>query len=191
MQGFSVLVISDSHGNLPALTAALRWAVSRTGENTGGPPGLQPLTAAFFLGDGMEDLAAASAETGFSLPWYCVRGNGDLDFSVPDALVPTMAGKTFFLSHGNRYHVETGCGELAAAARSAGAEAALFGHTHVPFCARYGNLLLLNPGSIGRPRSRSGPSFALLDCSGSGDRRILVRFFSPADRGGAVRELRI
>jgi putative phosphoesterase len=182
----SILVISDSHGNVPALAAALRWAVS--GRTGGSVPAF---AAAVFLGDGADDLAPASAETGFTVPWYRVRGNGDLDFSIPDTLLLDLpapsgnaGGHRLFLAHGNHHHVETGY-TIAAAAKAAGAEAALFGHTHVPKYGTHSGILLLNPGSIGRPRSRTGPSFAVLDCPAPGP--LTARFFGLYAKGREIR----
>jgi predicted phosphodiesterase len=40
----------------------------------------------------------------------------------------------------------------------------MFGHTHVPFFKNEGGLLLINPGSVGRPRSRIGSTFAVIEC---------------------------
>ncbi|MDR1308201.1 MAG: metallophosphoesterase family protein [Treponema sp.] len=184
----SVLVISDSHGAVPALAAALDWV--RSGARDSVPPPAA-FTAAIFLGDGAPDLSPASAAAGFTLPWYRVRGNGDLDFSIPETLVPEIpgTGRRLFLAHGNRHGVEAGYDTLAAAARAAGAEAALFGHTHVPAWDTRGGIPLLNPGSIGRPRSRSGPSFAVLNCPPSGP--LGARFFGLYAKGReiGIREL--
>ncbi|MDR2662125.1 MAG: metallophosphoesterase family protein [Treponema sp.] len=188
MAGVSVLVISDSHGHVPALAAALGW-VRGGGKNSVPPP--PAFAGAIFLGDGAPDLSPASAEAGFTLPWYRVRGNGDLDFSIPDTLVLEIpgTGRRLFLAHGNRHGVETGSAAITAAARAAGAEAALFGHTHVPAYDDRGDILILNPGSIGRPRSRTGPSFAVLNCSPS--EPLTARFFCLYAKGRetGVREL--
>ena len=179
----SCLVLSDSHGNIPALTAALLWAAKQGGS----------FAAALFLGDGADDLAAASAETGFSLPWYAVRGNGDMGDSLSAELTvsPGQGGRALFLAHGNRYRLDEGFTGIAAAAQLAGAEAALFGHTHIPYRGMCGGILLLNPGSIGRPRSRTGPSFAVLDCPASGP--LSARFYGLLQQGQnyTVRDLEL
>jgi putative phosphoesterase len=153
----SILVLSDSHGDIAALTAVFEWARDKT------------FNSAVFLGDGSEDLAFASAVAGSTLSWDTVRGNVDTNFSLPGALVLEVPknGKTprkLFLSHGNIYRVEEDCRALAATARNNGAEAALFGHTHIPCRAMLEGIFLLNPGSIGRPRSKVGPTFAVLEC---------------------------
>jgi putative phosphoesterase len=196
MSNSSVLIISDSHGNVPALTAVLSWAQA--------PSGISPsaFIAAIFLGDGENDLGPASAQTGFALPWYKVQGNGDHGFSTPASMIleipqsktgkeanfglssrnpDTSSSRKIFLTHGNHYRVETGYEALASAAHANGAEAALFGHTHVPFCATLDGIFLLNPGSIDRPRSRIGPSFAVLDCPPSGP--LSARFYQLVPRG--------
>jgi putative phosphoesterase len=166
----SILVISDSHGNIAALTTVLKWAYDAN------------LDAAVFLGDGYEDLALASAHAGFALPWHAVRGNGDFSFSVPDNMTLEISARKLFLSHGNRHNVREGFKTIAAAARNTGAEAALFGHTHIPHCATMNGIFLLNPGSIGRPRSDAGSTFAVLECPDSDP--LAARFFRLGNRGG-------
>ena len=170
MSSSSILVISDSHGNISALIAALKWA-----ENAS-------IDAAVFLGDGWEDLPLASARAGFSLPVHAVRGNGDFTSSIPDYMVLESSARKLFLSHGNLFRVRDGYKTIAAAARNAGAEAALFGHIHIPYCAVTNGIFLLNPGSIGRPRSDAGCTFAVLECPASGP--LAARFFRLANRGG-------
>jgi len=166
----SILVISDSHGNIAALTAALKWAYNAH------------IDAAVFLGDGCDDLSIASARTGFDLPWHTVRGNGDFSYSTPDYLIPEISGHRVFLSHGNRYNVREDYKTIAAAARNMGAEAALFGHTHIPYCGTMDGIFLLNPGSISRPRDSADCTFAILECPNSGP--LAARFFKLVSRGG-------
>jgi len=165
-----ILVISDSHGDTAALTTILKWSHGAD------------IDAAVFLGDGFEDLAPASARAGFSLPWHAVRGNGDYQFSVPDNKVLEISARKLFLAHGNRCHVREGYKTIAAIARKAGAEAALFGHTHVPYCATVDGIFLLNPGSISRPRSNTGYTFAVLECPDSGP--LAAHFYRLVNRGG-------
>lgn len=47
-------------------------------------------------------------------------------------------------------------------ARMAGAQAVCFGHSHIPFLTWEEGILLLNPGSLSRPRSCSQSGCALL-----------------------------
>jgi len=184
----SILVVSDSHGNIPALTVVLAWArqVSSPGQEI--LPQDTDFAAAIFLGDGGDDIERASAEAGFAVPWYKVRGNLDHNFSIQDFLVLEINRK-LFLAHGNRYAVDSGGQTIAAAAKAAGAEAALFGHTHTPHCSMVNGIFLLNPGSIGRSRSDAGPTFAVLECPAKGP--LSARFYSLVSKGRKleVREL--
>jgi len=192
----SILVVSDSHGNMPALTAALSWARQQgmagqvdvmQNDNLAQGAGF---AAALFLGDGGDDLAPASAQAGFAVPWYKVRGNLDHDFSVEDFQVVEINRK-LFLAHGNRYAVDSGGHTIAAAAKAAGAEAALFGHTHTPHCSMVNGIFLLNPGSIGRSRIDAGHTFAVLDCPAKGP--LSAQFYCLVQKGRKieVREMEI
>jgi putative phosphoesterase len=147
-----MLIISDSHGNI----SALRTVLSRGRE-------IAP-DCAVFLGDGILDLERAAAAAGFSCVWHKVRGNNDPVFNVPEAAVLDICEHRFFLCHGHRYSLYRGYDALAAAARNNGADAALFGHTHVPSLDNEDGLLLINPGSVGMPRSMVGATFAVIEC---------------------------
>lgn len=160
----TLLVVSDSHGDGAALAAALAWGVEK---------GVDALA---FLGDGNDDLAKAAERTGFGAPIYAVRGNGDGDHRLSQALTIEFAGRRIFLSHGHLTGVQDGLSSLLAAAESTGAELALFGHTHRPFWEEFRRILILNPGSIGRPRSDAGPSFATI--AFPQDQWYIVRFWS-------------
>jgi putative phosphoesterase len=149
----ALLVFSDTHGDVGSLKAVLTWAEKNQ------------IDTAVFLGDGSEDVSLAVYKTGFSGTINMVRGNGDFDHSLPSADTVDFAGHTFFITHGHFSKVSTGLGSLIAAAKSAGADAALYGHTHIPFWEEIDGLLVLNPGSVGAPRSRKGASFAVIECA--------------------------
>lgn len=129
-------VFSDSHGAAENLIAAIRRE----------KPAL-----CFFLGDGERDLAAAQ-ERFPDLPFFAVRGNCDLRSKRSASLTCTVGGVAFFAAHGHLYDVkyESDLQRLTDAARETGADAALFGHTHRPFCERRAGILCLNPGTLAR-----------------------------------------
>jgi putative phosphoesterase len=172
MTGKRLLVLSDTHGNIPALEAVLDWAFGKGGAGT--------IDTAVFLGDGLQDLHYVTRR--FSAEWIKVKGNNDYAPSVPEAAVFDFCGHRFFLCHGHRYNLYNGYNTLAAAARNAEAEAALFGHTHVPHLETAGGLLLINPGSIGRPRSSIGATFAVIGCAPG--KPLDVQFRSVGPQGG-------
>ena len=174
----SFLVLSDSHGHVPALKAVLKWAHEEPA-----------FDAALFLGDGNDDLPVASRETGFTLPWYKVRGNGDYNFSIADSLIvevplDSKKIKKLFCAHGHRYGVERGALDIAEAAKKSGADAALFGHTHTPYCGFHNGIFALNPGSIGRPREGLKNSFAVLTCPAEGP--FNARFYCLEKNGSTL-----
>ena len=79
----------------------------------------------------------------------CVRGNCDLSrCSAPAERVETLGGVRFFLTHGDRYGVKSSLTHLSYRAEELRCQAALFGHTHDPFCGYVGAALLLNPGAL-------------------------------------------
>ena len=146
-----ILVLSDSHGNVDSMAAAVR----RT----------QP-DQLIHLGDCWRD-AAALGRLFPGIPLCRVPGNCDLfDLQArsPAELCLSFAGHRLFLCHGDRYGVKSSLLSLAYAALEQGAEAALFGHTHTPLLERREGLLLLNPGSIRGP-VRHG--FAVMEIEGA------------------------
>jgi putative phosphoesterase len=181
MAGEKLLILSDTHGNISALKAVLNWAKTRV------PPN-DTITTAVFLGDGVSDLQRAADTTGFSCEWKLIKGNNDHGYSMPEAAVFDFCGYRFFMCHGHRYAIYNSYDVLIAAARNTDANVALFGHTHVPSLNRERGLILLNPGSVGSPRSRLGASFAVIECSE--DRPLEAVFWGISGRG-EIRELKV
>ena len=149
-----LLVLSDIHGNMPAIVAVLKWAA---GEIAGSD-------MAVFLGDGLKELSLARQQADLSCEWKKVCGNNDLTPTAHDFDVFDFGGHRFYLCHGHRHALYNGFGKLIAAALKTGADAALFGHIHVPFLENVNGVLLVNPGGIGRARSSAGETFAVIDC---------------------------
>jgi putative phosphoesterase len=139
------------------------------------------------LGDGEGDIAAAGEASGTVFDWTAVRGN--MDNTGPRSAVAECAGRRLYLTHGQGLQLDWGFEALAAVARAAGAEAALFGHTHVPCFDVSGGLVFLNPGSVGRPRSRLGASFAVLELPARGPLQASFWGISKTRSGYAIKEL--
>jgi putative phosphoesterase len=180
MKNAVLLVISDTHGNANSLIAVLNWAQKR-----------RPVDALVFLGDGAGDLSLALAQTKFRPPWKAVKGNGDYDAPFPPWDILDFAGRRFFLTHGHLHALSEGFDALAASAKSLDAGAALFGHTHIPFWDEYRGLLLLNPGSLGRPRGSFGPGFATIECPPDGWFRIRHWTIGGGPLGKDIREIEL
>ncbi|MEL7609997.1 MAG: metallophosphoesterase [Bacillota bacterium] len=140
-------VISDSHGNIQALKAALD-AAGR-------------VDAWLHAGDYFRDSQWLAVNTG--LPVYSVCGNCDFSKEGPLERVVELAGARILLSHGHHYQVKYNLMRLALRALELECGAAVFGHTHVPTLERYGSVTLLNPGSAAEPRLGSRRGIAVME----------------------------
>ncbi len=148
------LIFSDSHGNPRPMLKA--WALHKNDTD-----------ALFFLGDGYKDLPALCLPP--ELPLYQVKGNNDFFSKAPLRQVVEFDSHKILLTHGDHYYVKSTTAHLEAAALAAGAEVALFGHTHFPYL-QYLNedltqaapLYLFNPGSIGLPPN-GRPAYGILE----------------------------
>lgn len=151
----TILVLSDSHGDIGSLTTVIRGFGAKA-------------DLIVHAGDGADDLSRLQS-SGLGLrPWEAVRGNSDAYASQPLRKSVDFQGKRLLLCHGHHLSVGSSLGSLVAAARAEKADIAIYGHTHRPFWEDYGGLLVLNPGSLSRPRGREYGSFALLSWEGEG-----------------------
>jgi putative phosphoesterase len=180
MDSKKLLVFSDTHGSVSSLKAVFAWANKYTPPNGA-------ICGAAFLGDGLADLQPAADATGFFCDWKVVRGNNDFGFSTPETAVMEYADNYFFLCHGHRHSLYGGFHSLVAAASNNGANVVLYGHSHIPNVRTMDGILLVNPGSVGRPRSRVGATFAVIECK-SGE-PLEVKFYG-IDHG-KIKELKL
>ena len=130
-----LLFLSDSHGRV----ANLLTAVEREAPD-----------AVFHMGDlwqDAQDLHAACPD----LPLYAVAGN--CDGYAPRLMLERTAevgGMRFFLTHGHLYPSRA---LLSQAGHAQGADAVLFGHSHIAQIEREADgLWLINPGTAGGVR---------------------------------------
>lgn len=129
---FRILVFSDSHRFLRTMYEA----VDRH------KPDL-----VVHLGDVMRD----AEELSYAYPQQAivmVPGNCDGWTTEPLQKLLEIQGKKILFSHGHIWHVKSGYDAALAAARQAGADLVMFGHTHRAYCVREEDgLWVLNPGS--------------------------------------------
>lgn len=128
-----ILVFSDSHGRISPMLDLIR---------------LHRPDLVFHLGDVSRDLDMLYMEWS-DLKVCSVPGNCDGWTGRPLEQVVELEGFRLLLTHGHAYRVKSGLGGLIAAAREQEVDAALFGHTHRPYCEQVGGIWLLNPGSVG------------------------------------------
>ena len=131
-----ILVLSDSHSALNFMFQAVDF--------------VEP-DALIHLGDYYDD-GEALAEQFPEIPFYQVPGNCDLyrcDPSVPLILTEEVCGVRLYMTHGHCHDVKKTSCILEQDARKAGAQAALYGHTHIPDCRYEDGMWILNPGTCG------------------------------------------
>ena len=93
-----------------------------------------------------------------------VAGNNDWPGGhLPDYETLDIAGHTIFLTHGHLFGVNFGLQKLQQAAVDVGADIAVFGHIHVAVQEVIKDVLIVNPGSISRPRDAANGSFMVMD----------------------------
>ncbi len=147
-------VFSDSHGDI---SIARRFYDS-----------LAPLDCLFHLGDYAAD--GEKLAKLFACPVCAVRGNCDYRSGEPLEKQVDLGGKRFLLLHGHQYYSFS---SLLYRGEEVRADMVLYGHTHVPDLSADGPRLLLNPGSLSRPRGGSVESCALILLEG---KDLNVRF---------------
>jgi len=174
MNSKKLLVFSDSHGSVTALKAVFNWAKDYIPPN-----GTICMTAC--LGDGLSDLGKAADETGFYSEWKLVCGNNDFNIHAPEAAVFDFCEHRFYMCHGHRQALYYGFSKLLTISKHNEAEVALFGHSHVPYCKKENGILLVNPGSVGQPRSAIGATFAVIECTE--DEPVKAEFFGIKAKG--------
>ena len=133
----NILVLSDSHSSLRFMKRCVEK--------------IKP-DAIVHLGDHYDD-GEILAEMYPHLTVHQVAGNCD-KYRAPvgarEMLCYKLGGVMVYMTHGHLFHVKLGIGALTAEARRFGAQAVLYGHTHVPDCHQEDDgLWVLNPGSAG------------------------------------------
>jgi putative phosphoesterase len=120
------------------------------------------------LGDGESDTASFANDFPF-IEVICVRGNGDPGHT-PTERTFSRGGKTFFITHGHLYGVNSNLDALTAKAVHERADIVLFGHTHTSLETYSGEhrLYVLNPGSVSSSRNGKPPTYGVVELLPSG-----------------------
>ncbi|MBR0508107.1 MAG: metallophosphoesterase [Clostridia bacterium] len=142
-----IAIISDSHGSIE--NAYLFR--DRIGQ----------VDALYHLGDHADD--APQLAQILNCGYVAVRGNCDPFSDAPLTETVEWDGTRILLLHG---HTVSGRLPLRLLAQQERADFVLFGHSHVPSIETVDGVLLINPGSLSRPRTLKGPSMAVLTLRG-------------------------
>ena len=151
----TVLVLSDSHGDVEAMAQA----VEKTNPDL-----------ILHLGDCWRD--AEELRMLFPrIPMEHVPGNCDFRPGEPAEKLVFWDGLRVLLCHGHTYGVKNSLMSAGYAAMEKEADLFLFGHTHRPLWDQRGKTVFFNPGSIGRGLS---PTCGVIRVeNGRADARIL------------------
>lgn len=130
-----ILIFSDTHGYIEDCIALIG--------------NIQKTDMVLHAGDYTEDAEKLAAMYP-RLPLYYVKGNGDFFTSAPNEQLIHADGKRIYLTHGHLQSVKSDkeYETLVGQAKELNADLAVFGHTHQPYEGFFGNLTLLNPGSL-------------------------------------------
>ena len=130
-----IAVFSDTHGNTAPMLSAVRQ---------------EKPDVLIHLGDHDRD-ALVLREEFPDTPLHSVCGNCDLMPLSPEKLVVQLGPVKALLTHGHIYNVSRWQADsLVYAAQEAGAQIAMFGHTHRAVNDQLGGVTLLNPGTAGK-----------------------------------------
>ncbi len=132
-----ILVISDTHKNLSKL------------ENIAGYLKEQKIDFFFHCGDHEENTDKISEILGINgmfVDGNCDKGNlKKIEFIK-------IYGKKFLITHGDLYGVNFDLNRLYYLAKENNCDAVAFGHTHIPIAEDVDGMIMLNPGSLSKPR---------------------------------------
>ena len=103
-------------------------------------------------------------------PCIFIRGNCDgYERNLKPVAVFDLCGHRFFCTHGHSQGVYMSYDNLIYSAEENDCDIALFGHIHQPVDETFGDVRILNPGSISRPRVGSRKSYIVMEMSEDGE----------------------
>lgn len=118
------------------------------------------------LGDGEREFENLAATFPYR-PMRNVSGNCDWGSMTKMQDMMVADGKKIFFTHGHTLGVKSGMERLKQEAKGAGADIALFGHTHEAMTAYEDGIYYMNPGSVSQPRNGPG-SYGVVEITPAG-----------------------
>lgn len=129
-------VISDTHGDRASIKQAVKVVPN----------------ADMWLHAGDYSQDAAYLASLVAVPVFAAKGNCDGQTSAKIDEFVEAAGKKIWLTHGHRYSVKQGTGDLIEWGMQYEVDIIIYGHTHIPDQLWCEGLLIFNPGSAAEPR---------------------------------------
>lgn len=93
---------------------------------------------------------------------YAVRGNCDFERFDEHAIV-SIDDKRWLLVHGHQVYNAHDLESLSDLAKSYDCQVICYGHTHIPVYSKVSDVIILNPGSLARSRSKYPNSYMTVD----------------------------
>ena len=142
-------VLGDTHGNIRLAEQALK--------------SLGQIDLVLHTGDYYRDGKRLSQLLGIEV--IGVLGNCDIMTSGPKEQTLAFAGKRIYLTHGHLYGAKSSFLNLFYRGKEVGANLVIYGHTHVAVQETVEDMIILNPGSLTKPRNRK-PTYGLVTIDG-------------------------
>jgi len=92
-----------------------------------------------------------------------IKGNYPRDAGFAYESKLEIEGKKLYLTHGHKYGVHKSLMKLLKYVLSQDFDIVLYGHTHIARADKVNNMLIMNPGSIKSPRSKTVPSYLIIN----------------------------
>lgn len=125
----SIVVLSDTHGNLSSIEKLL--------------PIINENDYLFHLGDCENDIKLFGKDVKASV--CSVKGNCD---GGGEDLITEIEGVKMLLTHGDRYGVKSSEYKLLLRAKEVGVSVVFYGHTHIADIKEVDGILFINPGNM-------------------------------------------
>ncbi len=170
-----ILVISDTHGELGKFYEVYR--------------GIDKVDIVVHLGDYEQDALDIGKNIDAEVKF--VKGNMDGAMTKEDSsdFLKTEAG-VFLLTHGHVDGVNIDINNLVYRAKEQECRGVLFGHTHRAYMENLDDFLILNPGSITKPRDGSDGSYAIVTILGEKVDSEIIYYKKPYKaKGGYIKGL--
>lgn len=139
-----IVVLSDVHGNRDILERIISFNPD----------------AEYFISLGDSELPLDYLT---DLDIIAIKGNYPRDAGFLYERELTLNGLKLFITHGHKYKVHKDLRKLLDRGYKGGYDVVLYGHTHIARVDKAGSLLLINPGSVYRPRSKEAASYLILN----------------------------
>lgn len=156
-----ILILSDSHGRNTNMERVINK--------------VSPFDMCIHLGDleGCENYLEAVLDC----PIEMIPGNNDYFMEIEREKEIFIGNHKILLTHGHRHRVNFGIQDIARWGKENQAQIVMFGHTHVPLIKEVSGVMLINPGSISRPRQEGHkPSYIIMELDRKGEVHFTINY---------------